>query len=182
MTAHRRTARAGEAARFDQPKVLVKDTTKDFACTYEGGEYYVKYVLIVFHKKGVRAYDLKVLAGIINSNALRFYYRSTFKTLHVQNKELTSLPLPALVQSKKEDVSSQERLTELVTQMLKAQSEIAQAMTEAETSYLSYRILMLDRNIDDLVCRMYGLDTNEIKLIELKLTEAAQRTVPRLIG
>ena len=90
--------------------------------------------------------------------------------------------MPALVQSKKEDVSSQERLTALVTQMLKAQSEIAQAMTEAETSYLSDRILALDRNMDDLVYRMYGLDTDEIKLIELKLTEAAQRTVPRLIG
>jgi hypothetical protein len=81
--------------------------------------------------------------------------------------------LPALVQSKKEDVSSQERLTALVTQMLKAQSEIAQAMSEAETSYLSNRILTLDRNIDDLVYKMYGLDANEIRLLESKLTESA---------
>jgi hypothetical protein len=51
MRAHRTTARPGEPARFGQPKVLVKDTTKDFACTYEPGQYYVKDVLIVIPKK-----------------------------------------------------------------------------------------------------------------------------------
>jgi hypothetical protein len=30
--------------------VLVKDTTKDFACTYEDGTFYVKDVLIVIPK------------------------------------------------------------------------------------------------------------------------------------
>jgi TaqI-like C-terminal specificity domain len=123
MRSHRSAARPGEAARFEQPKILVKDTTKDFACTYEEGTYYAKDVLIVIPKVGVTPYDLKALAGIINSKALGFFYRTTFKTLHVQNGELASLPLPLLDFQRNLDKVAHERLVSLVAQMLEAEDK-----------------------------------------------------------
>ena len=171
MTSHRRTARPGEAARFEQPKVLVKDTTKDFACTYEDGVYYVKDVRILYPKPGMDNYDLKALTGIINSKALRFYYRTTFKTLHVQNKELASLPLPILDRTTKKDKAAHELLIALVTQIIDAQLQMPQAMTDADRAYLDDRIRNLDRRIDELVYNIYGLNASDSKLIETTLAE-----------
>ena len=37
MRQNKTTARPGEPSRFEQPKVLVKDTSKDFGCTYDAG-------------------------------------------------------------------------------------------------------------------------------------------------
>lgn len=175
MKAHRSTARPGEADRFEQPKVLVKDTTKDFACTYEDGTHYVKDVLIVIPKQGVTAfYDLKALAEIINSKALRFFYRTTFQTLHVQSGELASLPLPPLDPRNKEEKAAHDRLGSLVGQMLQAQEQRAEAMTDADSTYLDGRTRTLDHRIDELVCALYGLDADDVRLIEAVVGNAAK--------
>jgi type I restriction-modification system DNA methylase subunit len=173
MRAHRTTARPGEAARFEQAKVLVKDTTKDLACTYEPGEYYVKDVLIVIPKQTVSGYDLRALTGMINSKALRFLYRTTFQTLHVQNKELASLPLPRFDLTKKEDKESHDQLVELVAQMLEAQERRAKVTTEADGAYLDGLIGSLDRRIDEVVYSAYGLDAADKMVVEESLEDGA---------
>jgi len=50
MRKNKATARPGEAARFEQPKILVKDTSADFGCTFDAENYYVKDVLIIILK------------------------------------------------------------------------------------------------------------------------------------
>jgi adenine-specific DNA-methyltransferase len=95
MTRHRKTARPGEPARFEQSKVLVKDTSKDFGAFFDEGNRYVKDVLIVIPRPGeTPAVDLRFVTGLLNSQAMLFYYRTTFPTLHVQRGELGSLPIP----------------------------------------------------------------------------------------
>lgn len=104
MTAHRRTARPGSPERFEQPKVLVRDTGDGLMGTFDGDNYFVKDVLVVTDKSK-RVARLKTLLGLINSTALRYYYETSFPTLHVQRNELASLPLPkAVVQTGSEPV------------------------------------------------------------------------------
>jgi len=92
MTAHRHTARPGSRERFEQPKVLIRDTGNGLMGTYDDASYYVKDVLIVsLPSKDVPS--LKATLGLLNSSTLRFYYETTFPTLHVQRNELASLPL-----------------------------------------------------------------------------------------
>jgi len=83
-------------ARFEQPKVLVKDTSADFACTYDPDSFYVKDVLIVIPKPDVaKTCDLRSLPA--SSTPKRSVsIRTTFQTLHVQNEELASLPIPRI--------------------------------------------------------------------------------------
>jgi adenine-specific DNA-methyltransferase len=169
MTAHRRTARPGDPSRFEQAKVLVKDTTKDFACTYERGRYYVKDVLIVIPKQGVGAPDLRFVAGVINSKALRFYYRTTFKTLHVQNGELASLPLPPVDLESKSGREQHDRLMNLVEQILDVERRRAEAVTDSDLSYYEDLSQALDQRIDALVYEMYGISQDERNLIETVL-------------
>ncbi len=167
MRTHRTTARPGEAERFEQPKVLVKDTTSDFAGTYDDENYYVKDVLIVTPKpiKG-GAYDLRMVLGVINSRALRFYYRTTFKTIHVQSGELGSLPLPKIDMSASRDKARHDRIVGLVEQMLTARQEQAKALMDRDLEYWARRCEALDRQIDELVYELYGLTEDEIAIVE----------------
>ncbi|MCY3870098.1 MAG: hypothetical protein OXG87_11110, partial [Gemmatimonadetes bacterium] len=92
MRKHRRTARPGTKAKFEQPKVLVRDTGEGLRGTFEDENYYVKDVLVIADKEKNPA-RLKYLTGLINSTLLRFYYETSFPTLHVQRNELASLPI-----------------------------------------------------------------------------------------
>jgi adenine-specific DNA-methyltransferase len=94
MTAHRSTARPGTKERFEQPKILVRDTGDGLMAMYDDDDFFVKDVLVV--TDGSKDKDrLKTLLALLNSTSLRFYYETSFPTLHVQRDELASLPLPA---------------------------------------------------------------------------------------
>ncbi len=93
MRANKSTARPGTAERFEQPKVLVRDTGGGLMATYDDSAYYVKDVIII-EEEGKSIKTLKVLAALLNSKLLRWYYETTFPTLHVQRDELASLPIP----------------------------------------------------------------------------------------
>lgn len=181
MREHRMTARPGEPARFEQPKVLVKDTSLDFSGTYDHEQFYVKDVLIVLaHTDGSSPFSLKYVAGIINSKALKFYYRTTFQTIHVQCGELSSLPLPALDLSKDLDRARHDKMVNLVTEMLEAQKQKAAAVTDAKRDFWTRKATTLDRQIDALVYELYGLTPEEIALVEgtapITVTEVKEAT------
>jgi type I restriction-modification system DNA methylase subunit len=164
MRRNKSTARPGEPARFEQPKVLVKDTSKDFGCTYDADGFYVKDVLIVIPKSDVKApLDLRFIAGLLNSRLMFFYYRTTFPTLHVQNGELASLPLPKLNAS---DKSRHDQMVKLVEQMLALHQSLAAAKTPPEKTALARQNAATDTQIDALVYELYGLTEAEIKLVE----------------
>lgn len=98
MRMHKATARPGTTERFEQPKVLVRDTGGGLMATYDNLEYYAKDVIIIEHEEKSETL-LKALAAILNSKLMRWYYETTFPTLHVQRDELASLPIPALPES-----------------------------------------------------------------------------------
>jgi hypothetical protein len=167
MREHRSTARPGEPCRFEQPKVLVKDTSADFACTYEPGRYYVKDVLIVIPRQGrVSGYDLRFVAGVINSRALRFYYRTTFQTIHVQNEELASLPLPRIDLSSRSRKLQHDRLVKMVDSMLALHRQLDSARSEAQRGVIQRQIEATDAEIDRLVYDLYGLTKEEIAIVK----------------
>jgi len=167
MRAHRSTSRPGEPARFAQPKLLVKDTTTDFAGTYDAKHFYVKDVLIVIPQdSNTTAFDLRYVTGIVNSPALKFYYRSTFKTIHVQCEELASLPLPPIDLKQPKDKSRHDKLVGLVEKMLVLTPKLRAAQTDKERATLQNAVTATDRQIDQLVYELYELTPEEIALVE----------------
>jgi type I restriction-modification system DNA methylase subunit len=167
MRAHRQTARPGEPRRFEQPKVLVKDTSSDFAGTYDPDAFYVKDVLIVIPKDGMPPnYDLRFVAAVINSKALHFYYRTTFQTIHVQNEELANLPLPKIELSDSADRTCHDKVVALMEQMLAAKKQLAGAQSDKDKDFYENKCAALDRQIDALVYELYDLTADEIKIVE----------------
>ena len=109
MRKNKITARPGTAERFEQPKVLVRDTGGGLMATFDNEAYYVKDVIIVEEeKKSIPL--LQTLAALLNSKVLRWYYETSFPTLHVQRDELASLPVPK--------VDNTEEISILVDRML----------------------------------------------------------------
>ena len=93
MTSHRRTARPGTAGRFEQPKALVRDTGGGLICTFE-------WRLLLCEGCACRCTRFKIgrasedtRLAVLNSQLMRFYYETSFPTLHVQRNELASLPV-----------------------------------------------------------------------------------------
>jgi len=176
MRVHRQTARPGEPQRFEQPKVLVKDTSSDFSGTFDDQNYYVKDVLIVIPGGKKAPYDLKFVTGVVNSKALKFFYRTTFQTIHVQCGELSSLPLPRLDMSKLEDRKRHDSLVSLAAQMLDAKQQEVRAGNEAKRDFWTRKAMGLDRQIDSLVYGLYGLTSEEIALVEGRAETILQTT------
>jgi hypothetical protein len=167
MRQNRKTARPGEPRRFEQPKVLVKDTSADFGCTFDDENFYVKDVLIVIPKSDQQnRFDLPFIAGVLNSRLMFFYYRTTFETLHVQNEELASLPLPRLDFDAKTDRARHDKLVQLVERMLDLHMRLAMAKAPDDKTKLQRQIDATDREIDRLVYDLYGLTEDEIAIVE----------------
>ncbi len=152
MRLHRKTARPGDAERYEQPKILVRDTGGGLRGTFDNEWYYVKDVLIIVHiSKSSNL--LKKLIGIINSSLMSFYYNTSFPTLHVQRNELASLPIHKSIL---ED-SFLKEVPDIVDQILALKQQNPQADTSA-----------LENEIDQMVYKLYGLTEEEIGIVENK--------------
>jgi hypothetical protein len=165
MIAHRKTARPGSAQRFEQPKLLVRDTGNSLEGTFDGADYYVKDVLVV--SDGAKNPDsLKYLTGILNSRLMKFYYETSFPTLHVQRDELASLPVRTINFSDPKDKKRHDDMVRLVEDMLRLHKELAEARTHPQKVRTQRHIAATDRQIDRLVYELYGLTEEEIRVVE----------------
>ena len=180
MIEHRKTARPGTAERFEQPKVLIRDTGGALEGTYDDEGYYVKDVLVVSLLPSNVAL-LKYLCGILNSRLMKFYYETSFPTLHVQRDELASLPIK-LDFSDPADKARHDKMVSLVERMLslhnphrssttspKSKKDLGEAgggRTPQEQEMVKREIKSTDREIDQLVYELYGLSEDEIKIVE----------------
>lgn len=164
MREHRSTARPGSADRYEQPKVLVKDTTKDFGAALDTNNYFVKDVLVLSARKHDSMFSLELLLGALNSKLMKFYYRTTFPTLHVQSAELASLPLPTL--DTPAALSLADRVTSCVLRIIEATRLAKDARADRDREVSQRKCAALDRQIDILVYELYGLTDDEIALVE----------------
>jgi len=115
MRLNKSTARPGTAERFEQPKVFVRDTGGGLMATFDDKAYYAKDVILIENEEQ-STIKLKALTALLNSRPLRWYYETTFPTLHVQRDELASLPIPTL--------DNTEELASLVDMMLSLNSQL----------------------------------------------------------
>lgn len=148
MMAHRQTARPGSAERFEQPKVLVRDTGDGLMGTFDEANYYVKDVLVVTHPSQ-QPPVLKTLLGLLNSSSLKFYYETSFPTLHVQRNELASLPLPSDAVKRGNEFINQ--LVEAILYLNKVRSGSPAAQTTRDPLMLAY----WERVLNGLVYELY---------------------------
>lgn len=108
------------------------------------------------------------ILGLLNSKLLFWYlaklsnvFRGGWITCTKQYFSL--LPIKNTNKNNKE---LQELIINLVTQMLEAKKQLAAAQTEGDKNFLENKCASLDRQIDNLVYKLYDLTEEEIRIVE----------------
>jgi hypothetical protein len=136
-----------------QPKIILKGLNLLDACLDVGGNIIPgKSTLIITSKK---IENLKFLLAIINCKLVYFYIKEKYiassynQGIGFTKEMINNFPLPKITES------DQESFINLVDQILKKKKENPQADTGE-----------LEREIDEMVYRLYGLGEEEIKIVE----------------
>lgn len=112
------------------------------------------------------AWNPKYILGIINSRLISFLYINTSSIATKDDfrqttlAELRRLPIPSA------DKLGQDKLASLVEKMMEAKQQLAAAKTDGDKDFYTNKCDALDRQIDALVYRLYGLTPQEIEIVE----------------
>jgi len=161
---------------FDQPKLLTPSIAKRASFAYDcKGEYYFVgsgggggggYGIIL---KPTDLSPLYVL-GLLNSHLLDFYLKTTSSPFrhgwYAYNKQyIEQLPIRRIDFDNPEEKKVHDDLVALVERMLKLNKRLRETVGR-EREELERRIERTDREIDELVYRLYGLTEEEIAVVE----------------
>ncbi len=107
----------------------------------------------------------EALLGLLNSHFVCWYIYKTFtayKLLFPQLNQTTvqSIPVPM------DMLEKQAPLVQLVQHMLSLHEKLAAAKATHDKTFLQRQIEVVDRQIDQLICKLYGLTSEEMGIIE----------------
>ncbi|MCK4319453.1 N-6 DNA methylase [Candidatus Micrarchaeota archaeon] len=163
MKKNKKTARPGEPSRFEGAKIVIMDIAKKLVCTYDDENYFIKDALILKEKN--ENVDLKYLVTLINSRLLNYYYKQKYKVLSVAKNAFLELPIKIVPRSQQESFIS------LVNKMLSLNRHInkIEGKQTDEKIRLEKEIEKTDKQIDELVYKIYRITEKEKKIIEESL-------------
>jgi len=120
--------------------------------------------------------DLRYLTAILNSTLINFFYNTQFGGdklqggyLRIGPPQLRMIPIRLVDSSNREDKIRHDRLIALVDQMLAAKQQEAVVSGQAKDIAMR-KCASLNRQLDVLVYELYEISSDEIALIEGRLT------------
>jgi hypothetical protein len=99
---------------------------------------------------------------LLNSLAVRFFYETTYQTIHVQQNELASIPIPPATAADKARLS-----------------QLAEACAAAAQRGDDATLAVHESEIDQIVYRLFDLTPDENALIESALAPTRTTTPKR---
>jgi type I restriction-modification system DNA methylase subunit len=154
---------------FETPKIIYPDIAKDSRFTLDEEGFYSANTTYVTPLAD------KYLLAILNSKLMFAYYKSIAAVLGDPDKggrlrwftqDVVKLPIRKLDLTDKSDKARYDEIVAKVDAMLAAKKELAKAKTDKNKTYYENKCVVLDRQIDQLVYKLYGLTEQEIKVIE----------------
>jgi len=115
--------------------------------------------------------DVKYLMGILNAKLFVFIYRllalELGRTLaQVKPTVLAQLPIRTIDFSNSDDKRQHDKIVSLVERMLGLNKKLREAKVPGEKERLQREINATDKQIDNLVYKLYGLTDEEIAIVE----------------
>ena len=121
--------------------------------------------------------DVRFVVAILNSRLMRYMYRVSVRESaqkafpQVKVRSLRSLPIRAVDPGSERDKEIHNLLVNRVHRLIELHACMETAETAHDRQVLSRRILGLDREVDRLVERMYGLSETEVAQVVRYLAE-----------
>ena len=160
MIRNKKTARPGSKERFKTEKIVVARMGKRVVATYDDEEYYVKDAMLLLKKS--EESDLKYITAILNSKLINYYYKNYFITIDVLKNALLELPIASADRNTTANISEKVKKIEELNKRL---NEMGDKKTD-ERARIEEEIKKTDKEIDELVYKLYGITEEEKEIIE----------------
>ena len=153
-----------------KPKILLRKTGDSIIATFDDSGIFPEQSLY-FLFAGKTEANFKYLLGVVNSKLLNWFFKKNCLTneksiAQVKTVDLVKLPIRTIDFSRSADKSRHDRMVALVEQMLAAKKQLPLAQSDADKDFYANKCASLDRQIDALVYKLYGLTEAEIKTVE----------------
>jgi len=122
---------------------------------FENNLYSPKYLLAISNSKLISWYSNLILPN---------FGKNIFPKLNPQ--DIKQLPIKDINFSNNNELNKYKRIEQLVDQILKTQTALHNAKDETDKKIYQKRANLLDRQIDNLVYKLYGLTDEEIRIVE----------------
>ncbi|MHB8156142.1 MAG: Eco57I restriction-modification methylase domain-containing protein [Desulfocucumaceae bacterium] len=144
-------------------KIFFRRVGDKIIATLDKNKHYALNTLIVVTLKPDAKVEYEYLLGLLNSKLLNFYYVKYLKSSkkvfsEIQARQIEQLPI--ILPSNREQKGLHDKLVKLVKEMLKLNK------TPELRQRHSADIAVIDKEIDELVYRLYGLSEAEKKVVE----------------
>lgn len=104
--------------------------------------------------------NIKFLLGIINSRLINYFFRKQFPSNnHIASNQLAQIPI--IIPEKEQE----NKISGLVDQILNINKQSSSSNSDLDQQHFKTKIDIIDQQIDELVYELYGLSTDEIKII-----------------
>ena len=143
----------------NSPKVIIAGMAKQIEAFYDNGDYLAgKSTTIILGNQLEASSELKILAAILNSKLISFWFSCFYNSLsmaggyfNIGTHEINNIPIASLSKSDKTEILA------VVDQILSGKKKDPNTDTSA-----------LERQIDKMVYKLYGLTDEEIGIVEGK--------------
>lgn len=156
---------------YEGEKIVIRKTGKGINATLDCDNYYVIQVIYIFKRKR-EDYEHRYLLGLLNSKLMSKYYFAKFGEEnkqafpHLRQTAVLELPIRTIDFNNPEDKAMHDRMVQLVERMLDLHKKKQQAKADSEKELFAHQIKATDKEIDELVYRLYGLTEKEISLLK----------------
>ncbi len=140
---------------FLRPKILIKDVAVQIEATFDENKYLTTDTLTILYDVG--EYQFKFILAILNSRFINYWFKMNFPAgLHIKINQLKNIPVPKL-----KDLN-QKPFIQLVDQIL----SITKEDDYLDNPDKQAKVKRLEKEIDQLVYKLYDLTSEEIKIVE----------------
>jgi len=158
-------------APFDDDKKIIIRQTSDKLIAHLDTNKYLSLKNVHNLRTTNESLTYEYLLALLNSKLLDWWYQKlipekgrVFAEVKVVN--LVKLPIKLIDFDNSTEKNIHDSLVTLVEQMLQAQKDFRNTKSESDKKLYEQKISMLDKKIDDLVYKLYGLTEEEIRIVE----------------
>ena len=153
--------------KYEGEKILIRKIIgKTLITTYVPITSCCNTLLFVLKLKHEVQFSYQYILGILNSHFIGWYFRKKFQIAEddtfpqIMIRDILQFPLPIAGKAR------HDQMVTLVNQMLDLNKKLAEAKTPQAKDMLQRQSETTDKQIDQLVCKLYNLTKEEIKIIE----------------
>ena len=156
---------------FEQPKILIQGIRnltlqRRIVAALDETNAYAGVNLSILNLLPDSKYGLHFILGVLNSSLINYLFKHKFVDHRIKNIYIDSIPVRIINFSDPAEKAQHDKMVSLVERMLALQKSLKSTHNPQEADRLTREVESVDKSIDGLVYRLYGLSEEEIRIVE----------------